>query len=148
MLSVDTNIIFPASQTAAPLHGRARTWLESLGERSDVALSELMLTEVYGLLRNSAIQPRPLAAPAAAGIIEAYRRHPRWRIVGFPADGRRMHDALWKKAAEPGLAFRRIYDLRLAFSLLHQGVEEFATVNVKDFLNLGFRRVWNPLVAN
>lgn len=145
MLSVDTNIVFPASQTAAPLHDLARGWLESLGGRSDVALSELMLAEVYGLLRNPAIQPRPLSAPAAAGIIEGYRRHPRWRIVGFPAEGRRMHDVLWKKAAEPGLAFRRIYDLRLAFSLLHQGVEDFATINVKDFQGLGFRRVWNPL---
>lgn len=145
MLSIDTNLLFPASQPAAPRHDQARNWLESLGERDDVALSELMLAEVYGLLRNPAIQPRPLSAPAAAGIIEAYRRHPRWSIIGFPPDGRRFHDAVWKKAAEPGLAFRRLYDLRLAYSLLHQGVEEFATINVKDFQNLGFRRVWNPL---
>lgn len=145
MLSVDANVIFPASQTAAPLHDRARSWLESVSGREDVALSELVLAEVYGLLRNPAVQPRPLSAPAAAGIIAGYRRHPRWRIIGFPAEGRRCHDAVWKKAAEPGLAFRRIYDLRLAFSLLHQGVEEFATINVKDFQGLGFRRVWNPL---
>ena len=145
MLSVDTNIVFPASQTAAPSHDRARSWLESLGGRRDVALSELMLAEVYGLLRNPVIQPRPLSAPAAAGIIEAYRRHPHWRVIGFPAEARRCHDAVWKKMAEPGIAFRKIYDLRLAFSLLHQGVEEFATINVKDFQGLGFRRVWNPL---
>jgi predicted nucleic acid-binding protein len=145
MLSIDTNILFPASQSAAPLHDRAHGWLESLGGRKDVALSELMLAEVYGLLRNPAIQPRPLSAPAAAGIIESYRRHPHWRIIGFPSDGRKFHDAVWKKAAEPGLAYRRLYDLRLAFSLMHQGVEEFATINVKDFQNLGFRRVWNPL---
>ena len=145
MLSVDTNIVFPASQPAAPLHGRARGWLESLGGRDDIALSELMLAELYGLLRNPVIQPHPLSAPAAAGIIEGYRRHPRWRIVGEPHEGRRFHDTVWKKAAEPGLAFRRFYDLRLAISLLHQGVEEFATINVKDFQHLGFRRVWNPL---
>ncbi|MCC6416147.1 MAG: VapC toxin family PIN domain ribonuclease [Opitutaceae bacterium] len=145
MLSIDTNIVFPASQSAAPLHDRARTWLESLSERNDVVLSELMLADVYGLLRNPVIQPRPLSAPAAATIIKAYRRHPRWRIVGFPPEGRRMHDALWEKAAEPGLAYRRFYDLRLAISLQHQGVDEFATINVKDFQSLGFRRVWNPL---
>jgi hypothetical protein len=26
-----------------------------------------------------------------------------------------------------------------------QGVTEFATVKVKDFEGLGFRKVWNPL---
>lgn len=29
--------------------------------------------------------------------------------------------------------------------MIAQGVTEFATVNVKDYQNLGFRRVWNPL---
>jgi hypothetical protein len=28
-----------------------------------------------------------------------------------------------------------------------QGVTEFATVNVKDYEGLGFRKVWNPLVS-
>ena len=40
---------------------------------------------------------------------------------------------------------RRIYDARLALCLLAHGVREFATVNVKDFAGLGFRRVFNPL---
>jgi hypothetical protein len=26
-----------------------------------------------------------------------------------------------------------------------QGVTEFATVNVKDFEGMGFRKVWNPI---
>ena len=147
MLSIDTNIIFPASQPAAPLHQPARSWMESLGQQDDIVLSELMLAEVYGLLRNPVIQPRPLSAPAAARLIGVYRRHPHWRIVGFPSDSKRFHDALWEKAAEPGIAYRRFYDLRLALSLLHQGVDEFATVKVKDFQNLGFRRFWNPLAA-
>ena len=29
-----------------------------------------------------------------------------------------------------------------------QGVTEFATVNVKDFDGLGFRKVWNPLTEH
>jgi len=29
--------------------------------------------------------------------------------------------------------------------LVAQGVREFATVNLKDFAGLGFRRVFNPL---
>lgn len=30
-------------------------------------------------------------------------------------------------------------------TLIHQGVTEFATANVKDFEALGFQKVWNPL---
>lgn len=36
-------------------------------------------------------------------------------------------------------------DTRLALTLLHHGVTEFATVNVQDFKGFGFSRVWNPL---
>jgi len=36
---------------------------------------------------------------------------------------------------------------RTAFTLLRQGVKEFATANVKDFEDLGFAHVWNPLLS-
>jgi hypothetical protein len=52
---------------------------------------------------------------------------------------------LWENAARPGSSRRRIYDARLALCLVAQGVREFATVNLKDFAGLGFRRVFNPL---
>jgi hypothetical protein len=42
-------------------------------------------------------------------------------------------------------AFRRLHDARSALIMTAQGVTEFATVNVKDFEELGFRKVWNPL---
>ena len=42
-------------------------------------------------------------------------------------------------------AFRRLYDARATLTMTAQGVTEFATVNVKDYEGLGFRRVWNPL---
>ena len=78
-------------------------------------------------------------------MIETYRRHPRWLLAAFPVDQRRLHDRLWRLAARRQFANRRIFDARLALSLVQQGVTEFATVNVKDFQDLGFRRVWNPL---
>ena len=52
---------------------------------------------------------------------------------------------VWPETARPGFAFRRIIDLRLARTLRHHGVTEFATTNVKDFNGQGFERVWNPL---
>ena len=32
--------------------------------------------------------------------------------------------------------------------MIAQGVTEFATMNVKDFEGLGFRKVWNPLTES
>jgi len=63
----------------------------------------------------------------------------------FPPDGRALHDTLWSKLGETGMARRRAYDARMALSLLQQGVKELATVNTKDFEDFGFLRVWNPL---
>ena len=47
--------------------------------------------------------------------------------------------------AEPEIAYRRVYDHRLALTLCQHGVTEFATANVRDFEGLGLGRVWNPL---
>jgi predicted nucleic acid-binding protein len=88
---------------------------------------------------------RPLGAAEAVDVIQAYRHHPRWRLLGFPPESRSLHDALWEKAAGKTLAFRRVYDTRSALTMVVQGVTEFATVNTKDFEGVGFRRVWSPL---
>lgn len=54
-------------------------------------------------------------------------------------------DEVWRQAASGQFAFRQIIDLRLALTLRHHGVTEFATANGKDFQGVGFSRVWNPL---
>ena len=79
-------------------------------------------------------------------IVTAFRAHPYWKLTGFPEIGSAaIHDALWHIAATPGIAYRRIYDIRRALTLQHFGVTDFATAYTKDFEGLGFRRVWNPL---
>ncbi|MCW1924939.1 PIN domain-containing protein [Luteolibacter arcticus] len=146
MLSIDTNLLFFGYAADRPEHETARDWLESLVSRKDVVLSEFILVEFYNLLRNPAVLKRPLGAGEATEMIQIYRSHPYWKIVGFPRDSRRMHDELWTLAATPGLPRRRIFDARQAYALLHHGVRSFATANVKDFEGLGFERVWNPLL--
>ena len=54
---------------------------------------------------------------------------------------------VWRYAAAPEFARRRIIDARLALTLRTAGVTEFATCNLKDFADFGFDRVWNPLQA-
>ena len=145
MISIDTNILLPAVETGHRDHPRAVAYLGSLNDREDVAVSEFILLELYGLLRNAAVLANPLNAPEAVDVCLTFRRHPRWQVIGFPAESQAFHNLLWPKLREKTFARRRAYDLRVALSLLRQGVTQFATVNVKDFKGLGFARVWNPL---
>lgn len=58
---------------------------------------------------------------------------------------RRATSTFWKHAGNVKFGFRRLHDLRTALTMMAQGVTEFATVNVKDFEGLGFRKVWSPI---
>jgi uncharacterized protein len=145
MLSLDANLLLYSFSEASPQHTAARQFVESLSPREDVALSEFVLTELYLLLRNPAVLAHPLTAPEAASVIQSYRQHPRWKILGFPPASRELHAELWQRAAEPSFARRRIYDTRTALSLRAFGVTAFATANEKDFQGFGFEKVWNPV---
>ena len=148
MLSVDTNILFHAFNEDSPSHENAFRWLSSLQREEEVAISEFILAELHGLLRNPAVLKHPLDADEAVDVIQTYRRHPRWRLIGFPVESRSLHDALWETARRKDFAFRRLYDARSALTMTAQGVTDFATTNVKDCEGLGFRKVWNPLVSS
>jgi toxin-antitoxin system PIN domain toxin len=145
MLSIDTAILFHGFNQDSPKHEVAREWLESVARDDGVAISELILAELYGLVRNPAVVQSPLSAAEAVDVIQVYRAHPRWRLIGFVPESRRLHDVLWQKARGKDFAFRRLYDARSALTMTSQGVTELATVNVKDFQGLGFKKVWNPL---
>jgi toxin-antitoxin system PIN domain toxin len=145
VISFDTNVLFPAVVRDHPDHAAAASFLGGLTTREDVAVSELVLIELYVVLRQPAVMARPLDAAAAASVCQAFRRHPRWRLIGFPSRAGDLHDRLWREAAAPSFPRSRIYDVRLALTLLAHGVSDLATVNGRDFRGLGFRRVFNPL---
>jgi len=141
MLSFDTNLAVHAANRDSPWHQPARQFIESLASRRDVAVCELMLVELYLKLRNERIFPVPLSAGQAVRICDAYRSNQAWQLI----DSAPIMPAVWQRASRRGFAFRRITDVRLAETLRHHGVTEFATANLKDFFGLGFDRVWNPL---
>ncbi|TLD68895.1 PIN domain-containing protein [Phragmitibacter flavus] len=144
MISVDANILLYSYSEASPFHGRASQFLESLSSREDVGISEFILTEFYLHLRNPAVLQKPLSSKEAASVVDSYRQHPNWRILGFPPRSRDLHTALWQMAAGSDFARRRIYGTRTALSLIAFGVTEFATANLKDFQGFGFKKLWNP----
>lgn len=143
MTSFDTNIAVFAVHGASPWHGVARQFLQSLAVRKDVAICELVLVELYLKLRNEKIFARPLTASQAATVCQTYRQNRAWTLI----ESAPIMEDVWTQAAASGFAFRRIIDLRLAQTLRHHGVTEFATSNVKDFTDQGFGKVWNPLLV-
>ena len=142
MTAFDTNILFPALEPSHADHGAARAFLGRLQAEGGGVLCELVLVETYVLVRNPAICARPLDGPAATALIQTLRRNPRWQLVDYP--GGVMED-VWNLSAAPGFARRRVFDARLAVTLLHHGVTEFATRSTSHFEGLGFARVWDPL---
>ncbi len=141
MISIDTNLLLYAQNKECPQHKAARAFLDDLRPQTGVAICELVLVEFYLLLRNPAVSQKPLSSRRAVRVCQTYRTNSKWeRIEHAP-----VMSAVWEAAMRPGFARRRIIDLRLALTLQHFGVTEFATANVKDFQDFGFDRVWNPL---
>jgi toxin-antitoxin system PIN domain toxin len=141
MISIDTNVLLYSLNRDCPEHAAARAFVEDCGRRSDVAVAELVLVELYVLLRNPAVVRRPLEARAAAEVCQGFRRHPRWALV----DSADLMDRVWAAAARPGVARRHVFDARLAHTLLDHGVTELATRNTRHFAGFGFARVFDPV---
>ncbi len=141
MISLDTNVLFPALEGGHPNHAIAKGFIDGLTQ-GEVAICELVLLEIYLLVRNPATCRRPLGSAQAGALIHRLRTNPSWRLIDYPGG---LMDGVWRVATRPGFARRRIIDVRFAATLLHYGVEELATANVKDFGGLGLRRVFNPL---
>ncbi len=141
MLSFDTNIAVHAVNSASPFHAQAADFIRSLVARKDVAICELVLVELYLKLRNEKIFSRPLSAEKAVAICQTYRKNRSWVLI----EAAPVMEEVWRQASVVHFASRRIIDLRLALTLRHHGVTEFATANEKDFQSVGFSRLWNPL---
>ncbi len=144
MIAPDTNLLFAWLNSGHANHRVAAAWFATQAENANLVLCELVLVELYGLLRNEVLLTRPLSAPEAVETIQRLRHHPHWELIDYPGG---LMESVWTAAAAPRFARRRIYDARLALALRHYGVTELATANVKDFQGFGFARVWNPLAG-
>lgn len=147
MTSCDTNILFSAMNRASAHHASARAFLERMSDSETFGLCELVLLELYGLLRNPVVSRQTCNATDAAQVVQRFRAHPRWVVWDYPGPQSQIMEHLWTLAANPSFPYRRIYDARLALTLRHHGVTEFATGNIRDFQGFGFKKVWDPTVA-
>ena len=142
VISFDTNVVIYAANASAPEQQAAAAFLQSLGRRRDVVVCELMLVEIYLKLRNARILSQPMNAARAAAYCATLRANNNWAVV----ESAPVIESVWAMAGTADFAIRRIVDARLALTLRHHGVTEFAPSNVKDFEGFGFTRVWNPLL--
>jgi uncharacterized protein len=146
MISFDTNLLLYSLNKDCVEHKAARAFFASLpAAPGTVAICELVLVELYVLLRNPAVLKNPLAAADVTSIIQTFRQHPSWALIDYPGDTANVMEDVWRFAAQPNISRRIVFDARLALTLLHHGVTEFATRNDKHFTVFGFSRVWNPL---
>jgi uncharacterized protein len=144
MLGIDTNIFLYSLNPSSEWHKPAVEFLrENFGDQANrVAITDYVLVELYVLLRNPAVMSNPLTAVAARDLVTSY-----WKIPNvMRVENATVMDEVWSRAGNNEFARRRIFDTRLALTLLHSGVTHFATANVVDFEGLGFEKVWNPLM--
>jgi len=141
MLSLDTNILLYAQNRDCAEHAAAREFVEACVARDDIAICELVLMEFYQLLRNPAVLSAPLDAPGAAAICAAWRDNRRWALI----ENAPVMDKVWDIARRTDIARRAVFDARIALTLRHHGVTEFATRNTADFEGFGFTRLINPI---
>jgi len=142
MMSVDSNLLLYAYDALCPEHEKAFAFIAGQAGNADFAICEIVLMEFYNLLRNPAVVADPLAAQEAAEVCQKYRQNPKWLVIDYPGG---LMGAIWPRAAARDFPRRGIYDARLALTLRHHDVTEFATHNVGHFQAYGFDRVWDPL---
>jgi toxin-antitoxin system PIN domain toxin len=141
--SLDTNVLYYATNTASPEHEKARALLERVGnEPFQWIIAEQVLFEYYRLVRNPVVLAKPLGADEAAKKIRFFRDELGCQHCAYDR-------GCWEEAilGLAGAAFpaRRTFDLVLAVTLRRNGVDTFYTRNVADFESFGWFRVIDPL---
>jgi len=84
------------------------------------------------------------AALDAAAVCASWRDNHRWALI----ENAPVMDKVWDVARRTNIARRAVFDARIALTLRHLGVIDFATRNTADFEGFGFTRLNDPLDAD
>jgi len=143
MLTADTDLFIHAADPDSDHHDAAKTFFGALSANGEeFVICELVLVEIYILLRNPTVFKKAYTALEAAEFCRALKSNPAWRCIDYDSA---VSTSLWKYVSKENVGYSHIIDARLALTLRHHGVDRFATVNTKHFKNFGFEEVWNPL---
>lgn len=143
MNSLDTNILVYAANMAAPEHGRALAIVNAMLARpAEWILADQVLWEFYKALRHPKILQKPRTAMQAAAQIRFLREQSGVACCAYETS---LFDAIVSKLDKPRFPYQRTHDVILGVTLRRQGVKVFHTRNEKDFADVGFEKVINPI---
>jgi toxin-antitoxin system PIN domain toxin len=143
MNSIDTNILFYATNASCPEHTAARGILERAArEPLEWILADQVLVEYYRLVRNPAVLTHPLTATEAARRLRFFRDELGCRHCAYD---RGCWEEVLAGLSERAFPARRTFDLVLAVTLHRNGVDAFYTRNVSDFKGFSWFKVIDPI---
>ncbi len=143
MKSIDTNLLYYATNRDCQEHEKARALLEQVArETGEWILADQVLFEYYRLVRNPLVLAHPLPAQEASLRLRFFREELGCLHCAYDRD-------CWEQAvaalAAPAFPPARTFDLVLAVTLRRNGVDAFYTRNVRDFEGFGWFTVIDPL---
>ncbi len=144
MKSGDTNLLLYAMNRGCAEHAAAKAWLDgALAEPRKWIFADQILFELYRLLRHPKVMAKPLSAALAVEQIVWFREETGFLHCGYDESRwQGVMDALVAQGERSGLL---VHDAVLAATLRAQGVTQFHSPNVADFVGFGFFEVVNPL---
>lgn len=141
MFAIDTNILVYAHDKSSPFNRKAVSFIETKmnKEISDFCIPSQVISEfINAITRNSL--PNPLTLKESIGVVRNYLDFGITIINPKETQTQTFLDVLSKVKTR-----KKIFDVVLASSLKDNNIEEFYTVNVKDFEEFNFLQIINPL---
>lgn len=147
LTTCDTNVLFYYLNASSQENKSATEYLSNKFDDENFCICELVLVELYGLLRNSAVTTKPMSRQEAIKSIISFRTNPYWRIVEAMPEGLpdSVMDQTWSYLSRTEHQRREIFDVRLAYTMKNSGITHFDTRNVKHFSKFEFLTVNNPI---
>ena len=143
MNSLDTNILVYAADEDADEHRAASVLVEEMLENpAEWVLADQVLFEFYRAMRNPRIFPHPLGATEAAMRIQFLQSQSGVARCCYELS---YWNGIHTILSDSGTPAARTYDIVLGVTLRSHGVTRFFTRNTKDFSEIGFRDLINPI---
>jgi predicted nucleic acid-binding protein len=144
--SLDTNILVYAADEDAAEHRAAGAVVEEmLANPAEWILADQVLFEFYRAIRSPLIFPHPLGAIEAGRRLEFLQGR-----SGVARCCYELHhwDAVHTLLSDRRTPAARTHDVVLGITLRAHGVRRFFTRNTKDFRDIGFAELINPIDAS
>jgi len=141
--SIDTNILLYGMNQDCKENKPAFELLQTAMEHPENwIISDQVYFELYSLVRNPAVLEKPLDGNSAFELIDYYRNKIGWLHCSY-------HTSFWDDMApflmNNQFSSKKVFDMRLAVALKHNNIDIFYTRNIRDFKELHWFEVINPI---